>query len=207
MALTLATDEAGSEFSVDASPRAPEESVVSLDPAPMPSRIPPPDDSQDAKVLPDEELVRRGREALKQRRFAAARELLSEYCRRLGTKGHPISPIVLANYALSLGHTQRLKEGIEVAMRAVSQARRNPEVALCLARLYVLARQRRRAVEELERALRISPRNRDLVRLRMELGVRRSPPIPFLSRASAVNVRIGRVLARLKGRPTTGATL
>jgi len=173
----------------------------------MVSGIPPPNDSTEARTLPEEELVRRGREALKQRRFVAARELLSEYCRRLRTQGHPISPVVLANYALSLGHTQRLKEGIEVAKRAASQARRNPEVSLCLARLYILARQRRRAVEELERALRISPRNRDLGSLRMELGVRRSPPIPFLSRASAVNVRIGRVLARLKGRPPTGATL
>jgi len=45
----------------------------------------------------------------------------------------------------------------------------------------------------------LGPRHTALLALRRSLGVRRRPPVPFLDRGNPVNVRIGRVLNRLKG--------
>ncbi len=152
--------------------------------------------SADVKRVAEEELVRKGREAVKGGRFVEAGELLFEYCDRLERGGRPISPVILANYALCLGHNGRLREGIGICRKALPRGSRRPEVSLCLARLYLLAASKRLALEECERALRLSPHNEELRRLRGELGFRRPPPIPFLPRESVLNVRLGRLLHR-----------
>ncbi len=155
----------------------------------------------DLKRVAEEDLVRKGREAVKQGRFVEGGELLFEYCDRLKRGGRPISPVILANYALCLGHSGRLREAIGICREALPPGSRRPEVSLCLARLYLLAGTKRLALEESERALRLSPHNEELRRLRGELGFRRPPPIPFLPRESVLNVRLGRLLRR--SRPDT----
>lgn len=155
----------------------------------------------DLKRVAEEELVRKGREAVKRGRFVEGGELLFEYCDRLEKGGRPISPVILANYALCVGHSGRVREGIDICRQALPRGGRHPEVSLCLARLYLLAGTKRLALEESERALRVSPHNGELRRLRGELGFRRPPPIPFLPRESVLNVRLGRLLHR--SRPDT----
>jgi len=148
------------------------------------------------KRVAEDELVRKGREAVKRGRFAEGGELLFEYCDRLEKSGRPISPVILANYALCLGYAGRVREGIGICRQALPRGGHHPEVSLCLARLYLLAGTRRLALEESDRGLRLSPHNEELRRLRGELGFRRPPPIPFLSRESVLNVRLGRLLHR-----------
>jgi hypothetical protein len=155
--------------------------------------------SADLKRVPEEELVRRGREAVKRGRYAEAGELLFEYCDRLERQGRPISPVVLANYALCLGWAGHVREGVEICRQALPREGRHPEISLCLARLYLLAGFKRLALEETERGLRLSPHNGDLRRLREDLGFRRAPPIPFLARGSALNMRLGKLLRRGRG--------
>jgi hypothetical protein len=157
----------------------------------------------DLKRVAEEELVRKGRQAVKRGRFVEGGELLFEYCDRLERGGRSISPVILANYALCLGQSGRVREGIGMCRQALSRGSRHPEVSLCLARLYLLAGTKRLALEETDRGLRLSPHNEELRRLRGELGFRRPPPIPFLPRESVLNVRLGRLLHR--NRPDTVA--
>lgn len=151
--------------------------------------------------LKDEELLRQGREALKLQRYGQASDLLSEYCDRLTKQDTPIPAGVLANYALALGHTRRLKEGLDICLKALSYEPRNPHVYLNLAQLYILADSKKKAIDAIGRGLRVSPDHRWLLRLREELGVRKAPPIPFLSRSSAVNAKLGKVIRSAKPRP------
>ncbi|MGH9368096.1 MAG: tetratricopeptide repeat protein, partial [Thermoanaerobaculia bacterium] len=146
--------------------------------------------SGDARHLSEEELVRRGRDAVKRGRFEEAGEALFEYCGRLERQGRPISPVILANYALCLGQASRVREGLEISRLLAAGRARHPEVSLCLAKLYLLAGLKRPAVEAVDQGLALSPHNGELCRLREELGLRRAPPLPFLPRGNAVNVRL-----------------
>ena len=152
----------------------------------------------DLQEFSDEEVLERGREALKLERYAQAVEVFVEYCDRLRQQGAAVPPGVLASYAVALGHTRRLKEGIEICLKALSADRRNPHIAYCLAQLYVLADSKRKAIDVVERGLRRSPDHRGLLRIRQQLGVRQSPPIPFLPRRNPVNVKLGRAIRKRK---------
>lgn len=152
----------------------------------------------DLTAREDEELLLLGRDALKLKRYAQAADYLAEYCERLTKKGTLVPGGVLASYGVSLGHTHRLREGLAVCLNGVASDRRNPHVYWCLAELYVLADFRRKALEAVERGLALSPGHPGLLRLRQELGVRQPTPLPFLSRASALNMRLGRLFHTLK---------
>lgn len=154
----------------------------------------------DLTKLADEELLRLGRDALKLKRYPQASEYYFEYCDRLNKKGAPVPGGVLASYGVALGHTHKLREGLAVCLNAVASDKRNPHVYWCLAELYVQAGSRKKAVESVQRGLSLSPGHPGLLRLRKELGVRRSPPLPFLPRDSALNVRLGKLLRSLKER-------
>ena len=147
----------------------------------------------------DEELLRRGRELLKLQHYEQARAFLSKYCDRQTQRDLSIQPGILASYALTLGHTNSLKEGIELCLRAAGSDRRNPHICWSLAQLYTLSGSRKKAVEALEVGLRASPDHRGLLKLREDLGARRPPPIRFLSRDNPVNVKLGKVLHKRRG--------
>ena len=146
----------------------------------------------------DEELLKRGRDALKLQRFTQAREFLSAYCERQNKRDLSIPTGILASYALALGHTHGLKEGMELCLKAVASDRRNPHIYWSLAQLYMLSGSRKKAIEAIDVGLRVTPDHRGLLKLREDLGVRRPPPIRFLSRDSLVNVKLGRALHKLK---------
>jgi hypothetical protein len=148
----------------------------------------------------DEELLRKGREALHLERYELARELLGEHCDRLGRQARSAPAGILASYALALGHTRGLKEGIALCQKALTSDRRNPHVSWSLVQLYLLAGTRKKAVETLEAGLKLSPGHSGLLRIRQELGVRRPPPIRFLPRDNPVNVFLAKAIHRLRSR-------
>jgi tetratricopeptide (TPR) repeat protein len=154
----------------------------------------------DWKLLPDEELARRGRDLVRRGHYALGNELLSEYCSRLIAQDRLISPPVMAAYGLSVGMTGDLAEGLETCQRALAGDRRSAEIWASIARLALLAGAKKKAVEAASRALALAPHSRELLALRRQLGVRRRPAIPFLPRENPINVRLGRLLHRLSGR-------
>lgn len=153
----------------------------------------------DWQDLSDEELTRRGRVQLRHGRYALASELLAVYCSRMIAQDRAIGASILAGYGLAIGMTGDLEEGLATCQRALSTDRRNPDIWAALARLTLRSGDRKKALDAVAKGLRVAPRNKELLDLRRSLGVRQRPPVPFLDRDNPVNVRIGRVLKRLKG--------
>ena len=147
----------------------------------------------------DEELLEAGREGLKMENWERAKAFLSEYFDRHLARAESVPASGLASFALSLGHSKETRRGLELCKRAHISDPRNPYIFWCLAKLHLLNRARKEAIETVERGLRASPDNFILLRLRKQLGVRQPPPLPFLQRNHGLNIKLGRLMHRLKG--------
>jgi tetratricopeptide (TPR) repeat protein len=152
----------------------------------------------EANRLRKEELVSRGRSAMKSGRFRAAYDFFSEYCGRQMAEEAPIPGPILADYAVSMAHLGDHQEAAQVCLRAIAADRRNADAYAALARVYLLSGARRKAIEAMERGFTIAPRSHTLNIVREEIGVRRSPVIPFLSRENKLNVLLGKLMERLR---------
>jgi hypothetical protein len=149
----------------------------------------------------DEELLEAGREAVKREQWPRALQILGAYVARFTARGETVPASGLASYALSLGHSKELRRGLELCKRAQHADPRNPHIYWCLSQLYLLGGSRKDAIESVDRGLRAVTDNFLLMRLRRKLGVRQAPPIPFLNRKHRLNVRLGRLMHRMKGHP------
>ena len=159
----------------------------------------------DLEEYSEEELLEAGREAVKREQWPRATAMLSAYVARFTSRGETVPASGLASYALCLGHGKELRRGLELCKKAQHADPRNPHIYWCLAQLHLLARSRKDAIDAVERGLRAVPDNYLLQRLRKRLGFRQSPPIPFLNRKHGLNVRLGRIMHRMKG--TSAAVL
>jgi len=93
---------------------------------------------------------------------------------------------------------RRVREGRDLCRRAAASDFYQPEVLYNLARVEVLAKNRREAVKALETGLQLDPQHRGLNRLKKEIGVRRLPVLGFLSRDNPLNRFLGRIRHSLK---------
>ncbi len=157
----------------------------------------------DPKELSLEELVRRGRIGLRSGQYEVANACLSEYCDRQLRDNQPISGPLLADYALAVAHTGDSKEASQICLSALAHEKKNPDVYAALARIHGMSGSRRKAVDAIDRGLALSPRHPGLLAVQQDLGVRRPPPIPFLSRDNPWNVWLGRVMGRVRPRRGT----
>lgn len=147
----------------------------------------------------DEELLESGREAVKREQWQQAREFLSTYVDRHKARGESVPASGLASYALCLGHLKDHKRALDLCKQAQHADPRNAHIYWCLAQIHLIGRSRKEAIDTVERGLRAAPDNFLLLRMRRRLGVRQPPPLPFLDRRHALNVRIGRIIHKLKG--------
>lgn len=95
-------------------------------------------------------------------------------------------------YGIAL-RQQRLVEGVKLCQHAVKLEFYQAENYLNLARAQLLADHRRAAVRAVVDGLRIEPDNRQLLEMYHELGIRKRPVLPFLSRSNPFNSLLGRV--------------
>jgi tetratricopeptide (TPR) repeat protein len=109
----------------------------------------------------------------------------------------PQSGSVVSFYGFLLGTVgRRPAEGLALCREAVADHFWEPRVYEHMARLELAIGERRRALEAAERGLALSPEDRDLLGLRSDLGIRKSPPIRFLDRSHPINVFFGRMRRR-----------
>jgi len=155
----------------------------------------------DLQEYSDEELLEAGREAAKREQWSQCRELLGEYVRRFSARHENVAASAMASYGLALAQTKDGRLGLELCRKAQYADPRNPHIFWCLAQIHLLARSRKEAIEAVEKGLRASPDNFVLLRMRRRLGVRQPPPLPFLGRQHSLNVRLGRIIHKLKGAP------
>lgn len=155
-------------------------------------------DVLEAWSLSYEQLLRQGRHALSRGRYRDACDSLAEYCGRSIRQERAIPSTVLAFYGLAVGHAENVRDGLKICFQALAADRADPNTYLSLARLYVLADAKKNAIDVLAQGLRVSPNHRGLNALRRGLGQRQGRAIPFLPRENKVNVRLGRVIRKLR---------
>jgi tetratricopeptide (TPR) repeat protein len=98
----------------------------------------------------------------------------------------------LSYFGLSLALVKRqFKPAIDLCRRAIEIEFYNGEHYANLARVYVAAGNRRKALEAIEEGLRHVPEDDSLISVRQELGVRSRPAVPFLDRTNPINVSLG----------------
>lgn len=128
----------------------------------------------------------RGREAMAF--FEAAIELE----RRLGDG--PPQARYLSQYGLCLGTVVRRRyKGVQFCREAVGLERYNPDMYCNLGRVLLAAGRRKDAHDAFLRGLRIQTDHQQIIRALKEMGIRRRPPLPFLSRSNPLNVYLGRI--------------
>lgn len=99
----------------------------------------------------------------------------------------------LSYYGLCLSKSRSKRhEAIRCCQRATWMERYNPDLFLNLSESLIAAGRRREAHKAVINGLLQEPRHDGLRRQLQELGNRRRPAIPFLSRSNPLNVLIGR---------------
>ena len=155
----------------------------------------------DLQEYSEEELLEAGREAVKREQWPRAKEFLDEYVHRFTARHENVPASGLASYALCISHLKEQRRGLQLCKQAQHADPRNPHIYWCLAQIHLLSTSRKDALEVVERGLRAAPDSFLLLRLRRKLGMRQPPPLPFLDRRHALNIRLGRIIHRLKGSP------
>ena len=86
---------------------------------------------------------------------------------------------------------KQMKPAIDLCRRAIDLEFYNGDHYANLARVYVAAGNRKKAVETAEQGLKLVPEHDYLLRVRKSLGVRAVPTVPFLERTNPINVSLG----------------
>jgi len=90
-------------------------------------------------------------------------------------------------------YERRGKEGLALCQHAIKVQFYEPENYVLLARVYLLRRRRGKAIEALQRALKLNARHPEAIKLAKEVGYRRRPMLPFLPRNNPLNKALGRM--------------
>ena len=98
----------------------------------------------------------------------------------------------LSYFGLCLALVQKkYKAAADLCKRAMDLEFYNGDHYANLARVYMAAGQRRKAIETAEAGLKVVPEHEELMKVRHDLGVRARPAVPFLDRDHPINVSIG----------------
>ena len=84
------------------------------------------------------------------------------------------------------------KEGLSLCRHAIKLDPLEPDNYLNLARVELLRRNRGAAIKALSKGLRIRPNHKRLRAFELEIGSRRRPVIPFVSRDNRINIWLGK---------------
>ncbi len=114
----------------------------------------------------------------------------------------------LSYFGMTLALMQKkFKVAIDLCKRAIELEFYNGEHYANLARVYIAAGNRKKALETLEQGLRLAHEHPYLIEVRRSMGVRARPAVPFLDRSHPINVTLGqsrhakKVAARAKKKP------
>lgn len=151
--------------------------------------------------------IQKGIRAAKQGDYLLAMNLLTDAYAGGEFKAHNSKSVEgLSYYGLCLALVQKkYKEAIDVCKKTLTMNFFNPAHYANLARVYLAASMRKKAIETLDEGLRSFADDKQLLALRAELGVRSRPVVPFLERSNPVNVTLGRTRHSKKEKPEPAA--
>lgn len=108
-------------------------------------------------------------------------------------------PRYMSYYGLCLANVSgRLKEGLALCEKAAAKEFYRAELFLNIAHVYIKIGNRRKAHDALRKGMTLDRENKDIKRELDKMGVRRPPVLPFLDRASKINVMAGKILYKLR---------
>ncbi|MGD8376105.1 MAG: hypothetical protein PVF68_08185 [Acidobacteriota bacterium] len=100
----------------------------------------------------------------------------------------------LSYYGLSLSQaTDHVQEAEELCRKAVDREFYNPDLLLNLGKVYLVSGDRARAYQAFLSGLRLQGNHSGLLAEVRRMGIRRRPPLPFLSRTNPLNRMLGRM--------------
>jgi tetratricopeptide (TPR) repeat protein len=104
----------------------------------------------------------------------------------------PKSGAGLSFFGLAIALVRKqYKPAIDLCRRAIEIEFYNGDHYANLARVYVAAGNRKKALETAEQGLKLVPGHDYLLQVRKSLGVRARPAVPFLERSNPINVSLG----------------
>ncbi|MEA2345024.1 MAG: hypothetical protein QOF63_3193 [Thermoanaerobaculia bacterium] len=111
----------------------------------------------------------------------------------------PPSPMLSSKTATGLSHfglclammQRKFKPAIDLCKLAIELQFYNADHYANLARVYVAAGNRKKAIDAIEQGLKSHAEDETLLEVRRQLGVRAKPPVPFLDRAHPLNITLG----------------
>jgi hypothetical protein len=95
-------------------------------------------------------------------------------------------------------YQKQVKEGLRLCEHAVRVQFYHPDCHLNLARVHMLAKNRKGAVNAIAQGLALDPKNSGLRAMHNEIGVRKRPVLGFLSRNHPVNRTLGKLRRQMK---------
>jgi tetratricopeptide (TPR) repeat protein len=126
-----------------------------------------------------------------------AREALIAFKHALQMKG--AEPRYKSYFGVSLALSEgKVKEALLFCESAVEKEFYRAELFLNLARVYLMAGNRRKAHAVLRKGLAIDRDSRDIRQELDKMGIRKPPVLPFLDRRHPLNKLAGKVLHRLR---------
>jgi tetratricopeptide (TPR) repeat protein len=146
-------------------------------------------------------------EAVQLSRHGEFLQALTRFLEVYGTENapplnNPRAAVGLSYFGLCLALVQKkYRPAIDLCRRALDLEFYNGDHYVNLARVYLAAGQRRKAVDIAESGLKLLPDHEGLQRVRRSLGVRERPPVPFLNRSHPINVTLGQARHAKKSEP------
>ena len=109
-------------------------------------------------------------------------------------KDEPANPFYLSYMGVAIAATeQKWAKAEELCRSAIRMSRRQAQLYLNLAEVYVAADRKQDAADTLVRGLRYSPHDQRLKIGLDRLAMRRPPVLPFLPRAHSINRNLGKL--------------
>jgi predicted Zn-dependent protease len=141
-------------------------------------------------------MLRMGIAATDRGEYAAALPLLSAVYRNAPFEKFPQG---LSCYGLCLAQVDRKhKQGIQLCEQAMQLESSQGRHWANLVRLYIVAKNRRKAVQILDSGLEKLGNDPALLRVRQEIGYRQSPSLGFLPRQNPLNKIFSRTAGKLR---------
>jgi len=128
-------------------------------------------------------------------------------------RGHPGAAMEYFEKLINLGHKHPscyswlgitmarskwdLAEAEKCCKLALQMDRTKPQYFLNLAEVYAQKGLKDKAIETLKSGLKVDKRNRAILTELAKFGIRRPPPLPFLSRENFINKQLGLFLAKI----------
>jgi tetratricopeptide (TPR) repeat protein len=110
-------------------------------------------------------------------------------------------PDGLSSYGLCLARVEgKRKMAADLCQKAIQLQSYDGRHWANLVRVYIVAKNRKKAVETLDDSLRKLRNDPDLIRVRQEIGYRQAPMLTFLPRRNPINKLFGLYAARLARR-------